>query len=828
VKKIKFEKNVETNIKVFYPFSFLNIDLNDTNLNIKNKEKLLDKLEHLKPLPISSPAFGPRRGRGFYRGGWGNRGGGNMNDIGRNNLQHAVTITNEKPKNRQGKENETGKADIWPVDSLLKDDGDEGVDIYESLGNALIHFLQQINLTNQISLYLPKDDLISLSSALISFLGEYNTTALDLVNDDIRNIILTNIHYYLFRIKDNFDNERERILLFTKIKLIKLLSTNITEKSKIRFKRMYSYVKMFEEIFSYMNKLLQNLKTQGIIKNNIEVIDINVLINLYINHKEFEKSFELKYCISVFKFIKLLQVKFNMISLDQYFRDNREMLIDKKSDNNTIYGFLGLTYYDFFNEIIPSVEVTYLKETSDVDNKGPPQFVVSSVFFTKFPITYFLSNQTKQDFLDNVDRSSGGKKVAALMENSIYFLYEMFYNYDLAINTKSGISQLFQLLKIENFELINYCFIIIHQILLLNYFIKKSAPYEFEETEKFVMHNGNLALAVIQIVFLFSIIAIWIRYYLPLLYQRLIMNEYVNKLFSVSPKDSLKFGDNFIKENKDRLATLNNEVAFLDKLKILIFEIIINNRMINTLIGNLILLILYFCIQNTLLLIIPVLFIANLVELLHNIVYAVKLKWKQLALIILFIYIIVYLFSWIGFLYLYQFYFTDVLVDSDINNPINENLCSNAFQCWINSINYGVRAGGGIGDVIGKASFYQGSESFAKLFIFNIAFHIIIVLILGNIFLGIIVDTFAELRDEKQKFENDTNNICFICQLTREASTAKIIDFDEHITKSHFIWTYLDFIVYLLLSKPNNFSKMELEAYNKLKQRNTTWMPISE
>lgn len=46
-------------------------------------------------------------------------------------------------------------------------------------------------------------------------------------------------------------------------------------------------------------------------------------------------------------------------------------------------------------------------------------------------------------------------------------------------------------------------------------------------------------------------------------------------------------------------------------------------------------------------------------------------------------------------------------------------------------------------------------------------FFVIITFTLLNIIFGIIIDTFAELRDAKKKIDEDINNKCFICSLDR-------------------------------------------------------------
>jgi hypothetical protein len=96
---------------------------------------------------------------------------------------------------------------------------------------------------------------------------------------------------------------------------------------------------------------------------------------------------------------------------------------------------------------------------------------------------------------------------------------------------------------------------------------------------------------------------------------------------------------------------------------------------------------------------------------------------------------------------------------------------------------------------------------------------------MGNIFLGIIVDAFADLRDKKQAYEEDSNNVCYICQLTRDKSTSNLIDFDKHIEQVHSPWRYVDFITYLLISDQKKIRRMEIFAYQKIKEHDITWIP---
>lgn len=52
-------------------------------------------------------------------------------------------------------------------------------------------------------------------------------------------------------------------------------------------------------------------------------------------------------------------------------------------------------------------------------------------------------------------------------------------------------------------------------------------------------------------------------------------------------------------------------------------------------------------------------------------------------------------------------------------------------------------------------------------FAFDCTFHIVVIIIMINILFGIIIDTFAQLRDEKQTKDDDKRNVCYICNIDR-------------------------------------------------------------
>jgi hypothetical protein len=152
-------------------------------------------------------------------------------------------------------------------------------------------------------------------------------------------------------------------------------------------------------------------------------------------------------------------------------------------------------------------------------------------------------------------------------------------------------------------------------------------------------------------------------------------------------------------------------------------------------------------------------------------------------------------------------------------------MCRTVIQCFMTLMNYGVRSGGGIADILPKISF-SNKEFFVQRFFYDIFFHILIVWVMGNLFFGIIVDTFADLRDTNTRVENDKANVCFICQLDRDSSLQKNIDFNEHVENDHFLWSYVNFLTYLHTNNPSNFKALESHVWTCISQNDTSWIPI--
>ena len=161
-------------------------------------------------------------------------------------------------------------------------------------------------------------------------------------------------------------------------------------------------------------------------------------------------------------------------------------------------------------------------------------------------------------------------------------------------------------------------------------------------------------------------------------------------------------------------------------------------------------------------------------------------------------------------------------------NYIEEPFCYSSLQCFLVLINYGTRSGGGIGDVLPIISYKYGKNFFIGRFIYDLSFFIIIIMIMGNVTFGLVVDTFGSLRDETYKYENDRQNNCFICQISRDGCLLKNINYEKHIKDDHNLWSYVDFLVYLHLYNANDFNRIEGSVWDKLLERDYGWIPMAK
>lgn len=134
--------------------------------------------------------------------------------------------------------------------------------------------------------------------------------------------------------------------------------------------------------------------------------------------------------------------------------------------------------------------------------------------------------------------------------------------------------------------------------------------------------------------------------------------------------------------------------------------------------------------------------VINRIPTLQNVIKSVTSNIGQLSLTLMLLMIIVYVFTSMTF-----FYLQDNMYDLGINaydsDIVGENNCLTMAQCYISMLDKGLRNGGGIGDITESIHFNDQREKyFIKLF-HDLAFFVVVNVIMLNVLFGIIIDTFA-------------------------------------------------------------------------------------
>uniref|UniRef100_A0A8D2MP68 Inositol 1,4,5-trisphosphate receptor n=1 Tax=Zonotrichia albicollis TaxID=44394 RepID=A0A8D2MP68_ZONAL len=242
-------------------------------------------------------------------------------------------------------------------------------------------------------------------------------------------------------------------------------------------------------------------------------------------------------------------------------------------------------------------------------------------------------------------------------------------------------------------------------------------------------------------------------------------------------------------------------------------------------------------------------------ETLFNVIKSVTRNGRSILLTALLALILVYLFSIVGFLFLKDDFILEVdrlpdskakgwavvgcatarlwccavlsvlaLLSSPEAEPEQwERACDTLLMCIVTVLNHGLRNGGGVGDILRKPS--KDESLFPARVVYDLLFFFIVIIIVLNLIFGVIIDTFADLRSEKQKKEEILKTTCFICGLERDKFDNKTVSFEEHIKYEHNMWNYLYFIVLVRVKNKTDYTGPESYVAQMIKNKNLDWFP---
>ena len=460
------------------------------------------------------------------------------------------------------------------------------------------------------------------------------------------------------------------------------------------------------------------------------------------------------------------------------------------------------------------------------------------VFFIKPYLAFHLSEQTKTYFLYNVDRTSATSKYRDLVAYTDYFIFEMMYN--MKYINKSPLLKRLSKIRFFFLKVLNYLLILAENCLLMyHYYRDYSLDFdEYVAVDKSIRYKRFTDIIIIigvKLILILFASFVWFHCKYIITYQRNIMikndKNFIFRLIG-EPNQNI-INPTMVKYFREKgnlsetMSLINKDIGLFTKLKRGIIDSIILNIDINIFVFSFILDILFLITGHPLFLSIETLFLYCIFPSLLNIFKSFTEKFESLCACLLFSYLIIYVYNYIAIFYMRDvFDLGEVMIyDSEIYE--NEPFCHSSIQCFLVLISYGTRAGGGIGDVLPIISYKNDVKMFISRFIYDMTFFITIIMIMGNVTFGLIVDTFGALRDETYEYENDRNNICFICQLSKDGCLKKNIDYEVHIKNDHNLWSYVNFMTYLHLYNANDFNRVEVTVWERLLEKDYGWLPIN-
>eukprot|EP00760_Papus_ankaliazontas_P013904 PhM_4_TR15917/c0_g1_i1/m.26253 len=149
--------------------------------------------------------------------------------------------------------------------------------------------------------------------------------------------------------------------------------------------------------------------------------------------------------------------------------------------------------------------------------------------------------------------------------------------------------------------------------------------------------------------------------------------------------------------------------------------------------------------------------------------------------------------------------------------------CATLQQCFVHIATAGIRNGGGVGDVMRGTNWFE--PNYVARTVFDFAFWVVMIIIFLNILFGIILDTFAELRDDRNKKEEDMRTICFICGLEASSLERQGVQFSHHCVVEHNVWNYLYFMHHLQRKEKDDYTGQESYVCEKLSENDINFFP---
>jgi hypothetical protein len=468
--------------------------------------------------------------------------------------------------------------------------------------------------------------------------------------------------------------------------------------------------------------------------------------------------------------------------------DNTDFSFDNQMFDN---------YYlvKFFEKITRTILVKLDDKTEGEQENTPVR-----VIFTIDPLVHNLSQHTRDDFLQKVNRDGRYIKLYSLMQKSDQFYDEIKYN------SERSNKVLIILRKIDFywFEMVAFFIAFIVNV----YLIITLDQEEIKKGDNFHTPIVN-ALTYANIIFNSVVILMWFYSKYNLLYL------IESKSYLENKNSNRKIGEPVYKlKYYDKIFIFLKTIFWTNEINSFLWHVIFSSIGVYRPDLNFVYSVQLFV-------------IINLSETLKNITRSVTMKSKQLVSTFTFMLLVCYFFASIAFFFLSENFILNMFDPKHPFIPLHaENVCGSLFYCFLTHMDVGVRWDGGIGEYLNhRNSFTYGPSYYIVRFFYEDIYFISVNFVILSIIFGIIIDAFAELRDQSIKDEKDKRDVCFICGATRESLEKRSGNFNEHVKKEHNMWTYVDYIIGLKCVDIQETNAVTSYVYEQVLKKQIAWFP---
>uniref|UniRef100_A0A1X7UPY7 RyR/IP3R Homology associated domain-containing protein n=2 Tax=Amphimedon queenslandica TaxID=400682 RepID=A0A1X7UPY7_AMPQE len=204
------------------------------------------------------------------------------------------------------------------------------------------------------------------------------------------------------------------------------------------------------------------------------------------------------------------------------------------------------------------------------------------------------------------------------------------------------------------------------------------------------------------------------------------------------------------------------------------------------------------------------------IDVMQDIVKAISRRRKQLFLMACFILSLLLIYAVLSFAIMSSFF------DPGENNQF----CTTLWQCYITVIREGLLDGFG---AISVTYVGQNGANF-KIYLWRAVFDLIFFVVISTISLevitAILVDTFSELRQEKDTAEKDQKSVCFVCGIDNDDFERRGKGFAKHYHSDHNIYSYIYFILHIKSMSPHDHNAIEKYVSDKFGNDEIEFYPL--